>query len=292
MTMTSTVVDAYATCAEITRTEARNFHYGIRLLPCDKRNALSALYALARRIDDIGDGDLPLDEKRTALHQLRKDLGRLDDLDEPVCVAVADAARRFPVPLGAFEELVEGVETDLAEVRITDFDELVVYCRRVAGSVGRLCLSIFGPTTTSADFDALSTYADQLGIALQQTNILRDIREDLGNDRIYLPADELEGFGIRLTFDEQGNLEDPQGRLAGYIRFAAGRAEDWYSMGRRLLPSLDWRSGSSCRSMAGIYHRLLTRIAADPVLVYDRRLSLSTGEKLRVALGSLAGARW
>ena len=284
-----TVEQAYAACEEITRTEARNFHYGIRLLPAPKRNALCALYALARRIDDIGDGDLPLAEKESALAGVRKDLGRLDDVDDPVFVAVADAARRYPVPLGAFEELVDGVQLDLSEVRIADFDELITYCRYVAGSVGRLCLSIFGPT--GGDLETLSLYADQLGIALQQTNILRDIREDLGNGRVYLPADELDQFGVRLDLDEQGNLEDPQGRLAGYIRFAAARAEDWYSLGWRLTPHLDWRSGASCRAMAGIYHHLLARIAADPVLVYDRRLSLSVGQKARVALASLAGLR-
>jgi len=284
-----TVEQAYAACEEITRTEARNFHYGIRLLPAPKRNALCALYALARRIDDIGDGDLPLAEKESALAGVRKDLGRLDDVDDPVFVAVADAARRYPVPLGAFEELVDGVQLDLSEVRIADFDELITYCRYVAGSVGRLCLSIFGPT--GGDLETLSLYADQLGIALQQTNILRDIREDLGNGRVYLPADELDQFGVRLALDEQGNLEDPQGRLAGYIRFAAARAEDWYSLGWRLTPHLDWRSGASCRAMAGIYHHLLARIAADPVLVYDRRVSLSVGQKARVALASLAGLR-
>ncbi|GAA2823876.1 squalene/phytoene synthase family protein [Kribbella solani] len=288
--MTSTIDDAYATCLDITRTEARNFYYGIRLLPPPKRNALSALYALARRIDDIGDGDLPLDEKRAELVKVRKNLGRLDDLDEPVYVAVADAARRYPVPLGAFEELVDGVETDLADVHIADFDELVVYCRRVAGSVGRLCLSIFGPAGDS-DFETLALYADQLGIALQQTNILRDIREDLTNGRVYLPADELERFGVRVMLDDHGALDDPQGRLAGYIRYAAGRAQDWYSLGWRLLPYLDWRSGASCRAMSGIYYHLLCRIGSNPVLVYSQRLSLSAGEKAQVALTSLAGGR-
>ena len=290
-TFSGTVAQAYAACEEITRTEARNFHYGIRLLPTDKRKALCALYALARRIDDIGDGDLPLAEKESALAGVRKDLGRLGDVDDPVLVAVADAARRYPVPLEAFEELVDGVQLDLAEVRIADFDELITYCRYVAGSVGRLCLSIFGPDDTGADLGTLSLYADQLGIALQQTNILRDIREDLDNGRVYLPADELDRFGVRLALDEHGNLEDAQGRLAGYIRFAAARAEDWYSLGWRLLPHLDWRSGASCRAMSGIYHHLLVRIAANPVLVYDRRLSLSVGQKARVALASLAGVR-
>ncbi|MGZ0152970.1 presqualene diphosphate synthase HpnD [Kribbella sp. WER1] len=283
-----TIAEAYDACLDITKSQARNFYYGIRLLPPPKRDALSALYALARRIDDIGDGDLPLADKRTALAEVRKDLGRLDDLTDPVYVAVADAARRYPVPLGAFEELVAGVETDLGDVRIADFDELVVYCRRVAGSVGRLCLSVFG---AAGDFDTLSQYADQLGIALQQTNILRDIREDFGNGRIYLPADELERFGARIALDEHGVLEDPQGRLAGYIRYAAGRAQDWYSLGWRLLPYLDRRSGASCRAMSGIYHHLLRRIGANPVLVYDRRLSLSTAEKAQVALVSLAGVR-
>ncbi|NUR93734.1 MAG: presqualene diphosphate synthase HpnD [Kribbellaceae bacterium] len=289
--MTPTVAEAYAACLDITKTEARNFYYGIRLLPPPKRTALSALYALARRIDDIGDGTLPLEDKRAALARVRKDLGRLGELNEPVYVAVADAARRYPVPLGAFEELVDGVETDLCDVRIADFDELVVYCRRVAGSVGRLCLSIFGPGGATTDAERLSLYADQLGIALQQTNILRDIREDFVNGRIYLPADELERFGVRLALDEHGTLDDPQGRLAGYIRYAAGRAQDWYALGWRLLPYLDRRSGASCRAMSGIYHHLLRRIGANPVLVYDRRLSLSAAEKAQVALASLAGAR-
>ena len=285
--MTQTIEQAYEVCTEITRTEARNFFYGIRLLPPDKRAALCALYALARRIDDIGDGDLPLAQKQTALADLRKDLGRMDDADDPVLLAVADAARRYPVPLDCFEELVDGVQMDLGEVRIADFEELVRYCRLVAGSVGRLCLSIFGAAGAPA---AAVQYADQLGIALQQTNILRDVREDLLNGRIYLPADELERHGVELRVGEDGVLDDPAGRLAGYLRFAATRAEDWYSLGLRLVPYLDRRSAASCRAMAGIYHHLLVRIERNPVIVYDRRLSLSVGEKAAVAVSSLVGA--
>jgi phytoene synthase len=284
-TTTGTLEQARTTCEEITRAEARNFYYGIRLLPPPKRAALCALYALARRIDDIGDGDLPLAQKQAALAEVRKDLGRLEESDDPVIVAVADAARRYPVPLDAFEELVEGVELDLGAVRIADYEELVHYCRLVAGSVGRLCLSVFG---SDADPQA-ATYADQLGIALQQTNILRDVREDLLGGRVYLPADELDRSGVELCLDERGALADPQARLAGYLRHASARTEDWYALGRRLLPHLDRRSASSCRAMAGIYHRLLVRIEADPTIVYDRRLSLSTAEKARVALASLAG---
>jgi phytoene synthase len=285
-TPASTLEQAYEACAEITRTEARNFHYGIRLLPPDKRRALCALYALARRIDDIGDGDLPLAEKHAALAVLRKDLGALDDSADPVLAAVADAARRYPVPLDAFEELVDGVQLDLGEVRIADFDELVRYCRLVAGSVGRLCLSVFGADPGA--YAVAAGYADQLGIALQQTNILRDVREDLVNGRVYLPADELAAAGVELRLDETGALDDPQGRLAGYLRRCAERAEDWYGLGLRLVPHLDRRSAASCRAMAGIYHHLLVRIRTNPVSVYDRRLSLGTGEKVRVALRSFS----
>ena len=283
----SEIDEAYAACVEITRTEAKNFFYGIRLLPTQKRVALCALYALARRIDDIGDGDLPLAVKQEQLDQVRKELGTLGSSTDPVLMAVADAATRFPVPIGAFEELVDGVQMDLGEVRIADFDELVRYCRLVAGSIGRLCLSIFG-----ADAEASlrgAQYADQLGIALQQTNILRDIREDLMNGRVYLPASELEEWGVTLELDDDGSLADPQGRLAAYIRFAAERAENWYGLGLRLVPHLDWRSAGSCRAMAGIYHHLLVRIRQNPVSVYDRRLSLSAAEKVKVAVTSLLG---
>ncbi|MEX0427347.1 presqualene diphosphate synthase HpnD [Nocardioides sp. DS6] len=288
---TGTLADAYAECERITRTEAGNFYYGIRLLPEHKRTALCAVYALARRVDDIGDGDLPRETKLKDLAAVRQDLDALQvggaTGSDPVLAALGDAATRFPIPLSAFGELVDGVETDLPDdVRIADWDALVVYCRRVAGSIGRLCLSIFG--SDAAD-PRVALFADQLGIALQQTNILRDIREDLGNRRIYLPQTELAEWGVELRTDAMGDLDDPEGRLAAYIRFAAARAEDWYALGMRLVPHLDRRSAACCAAMAGIYRHLLRTIAADPVQVYDKRLSLSTAHKARVALGSLVG---
>ncbi len=286
MTVTSTVEQAYAECERITRTEARNFYYGIRLLPPAKRAALCSLYALARRIDDIGDEDDLLETKITRLAEVSTALERLDDQTDPVLVAVAASARAYPVPLGAFAELVEGVELDLAGTRYEDFDALVGYCRRVAGSIGRLCLSIFG---TGHDPRA-PQFADQLGIALQQTNILRDIREDLQLGRVYLPTAELAGHGVTLRLDEAGELADPDARLAGYIEFAAARAEHWYALGLRLLPELDRRSAACCAAMAGIYHDLLGRIRSDPTRVYDRRLSLPATRKLRVAATSLGRA--
>jgi 15-cis-phytoene synthase len=282
--MTPTVEAAYAACEAITKVEARNFHYGIRLLPPDKRSALSAVYALARRIDDIGDGDLPIAEKRAALMVARASIGQLGGSDDPVLIAVADAARRLPIPIEAFGELVDGVEMDVAGTRFENFDELVGYCRNVAGSVGRLCLGVFG----ARDLDVAPGYADALGIALQQTNILRDIREDLALGRVYLPGGELTRFGVELKLGSDGALVD-DGGLTALIRFSADRARGWYDEGLRLIPLLDRRSAACASAMSGIYRRLLDRIATQPSLVRDRRLSLSGWQKAGVAARALAG---
>lgn len=283
MALDPTLVEA----ERITRAEARNFYYGIRLLPTEKRQGLCALYALARRIDDIGDDDAPLETKRASLALVRKQLSDIDACTDPVLAAVARTAHRFPVPLEAFEELLDGVEMDLnAATTYETFDDLRVYCRCVAGSIGRLCLSIFGKGTDPR----APLFADQLGIALQQTNILRDIREDLLLGRVYLPREELERFGVRLQLDDSGALHDPDARLAAYITFAAERAQHWYDLGLRLLPQLDHRSTACCAAMAGIYHHLLVRIRDNPTAVYERRMSLPAGEKGRVALTALAKA--
>jgi phytoene synthase len=284
---TGTLEQAYRICEGITRDQARNFYYGIRLLPTERRAVLCALYALARRIDDIGDGDLPTPQKQAGLAALRQQLTRIGDSSDPVLAAVADAASRYPIPIGAFHEIIDGVEMDVTGRTYPTFDDLVVYCRCVAGAVGRLCLGAFG-SRRGADPAAAAGYADALGIALQQTNILRDIREDLLNGRIYLPQDDLDRFGVTLRIDQHGALVD-DGRLAALIRFSADRAQGWYATGRQLLPMLDRRSAACCAAMSGIYARLLHRIAAQPSTVYDRRMSLSTWEKAAVAARSLAG---
>ncbi|GAA1264490.1 presqualene diphosphate synthase HpnD [Pseudonocardia aurantiaca] len=285
--------DAYAACEAITRREARNFYYGIRLLPPQKRSALCAVYALARRIDDIGDEEGPFAEKATALAAVRAALHGAADPADPVMVAVTDAAAHYPIPMGAFEELVDGVTADVrmdADPDVTTgfyatFDDMAGYCRSVAGSVGRLCLGIFG----SMEHPDSPGYADALGIALQQTNILRDVREDLQNGRVYLPREELEQFQAELVLDEHGVLVDKSGGLAELIRFSAERARDWYAEGLRLVPLLDRRSAACTLAMAGIYRRLLEEIAADPASVYHQRRSLSGWQKAGVAAKALAG---
>jgi phytoene synthase len=283
--VTGSLDDAYRLCESITKEQARNFYYGIRLLPAAKRSVLCAVYALARRVDDIGDGDLPTPAKVAALADVRSALEHLDTATDPVLVAVRDAVRRYPIPLGAFAELVDGVEMDVTGRRYATFEDLAGYCRCVAGSIGRLCLGVFG----SRPDQAAPAYADALGIALQQTNILRDIREDLTNGRVYLPQEDLDRFGVELVLDERGALTDKDGGLAGLIRYSAQRARCWYADGLRLVPLLDRRSAASAAAMSGIYRRLLERISAQPELVYDRRLALSGWEKAGVAARALTG---
>jgi phytoene synthase len=284
---------AYAEAERITREQAKNFAWGIRLLPAKKRAALSAVYAMARRIDDIGDGDLSNDVKLELLAEARSkatDPGAYPD--DLVCVALADAATKLPVPLSAFGELIDGCEMDVTGRTYDTLDELVVYCRCVAGSIGRLSLGVFHPGLDDARLADASQLADDLGIALQITNILRDIREDLGNGRVYLPKQDLALFGVTLQLREDGTLDPQDGALADLVRYEAARAMGWYDRGLRLIPYLDRRSAACVSAMSGIYRELLNRISAEPQIVMRERASLPTSEKVRVAGKSLITAHF
>jgi phytoene synthase len=302
--------EAYAQCEQITWEQARNFAYGIRLLPPDKRRALAAVYAFARRIDDIGDGDLPAQEKTVQLEAARQQVKALvarvkgdaqaaavlDTVDigegDPVLVALADTGARFPTPLEAFEELIDGCLADVNQATYKTFDDLLWYCRCVAGSIGRLSLGIYGPTHPERQ----NKLADDLGVALQLTNILRDVREDFLNDRIYLPKEDLDKFGIEFApfgSPEPFPGEAMQARFANLVEFEANRAREWYGSGLRLLATIDRRSAACTGAMAGIYRRLLERIARNPHTVLEGRQSLPGSEKLLVAAEALAGFdRW
>jgi 15-cis-phytoene synthase len=295
--------EAYAQCEQITWEQARNFAYGIRLLPPDKRRALAAVYAYARRIDDIGDGDLPAGEKTAQLEAARQQVRALvarvkgdtaavlDDSD-PVLVALTDVGGRFQVPLEAFEELIDGCLADVNQAAYETFDDLLYYCRCVAGSIGRLSLGIYGATQP----DRQGKLADDLGVALQLTNILRDVREDFLNNRIYLPKEDLDKFGIEFApFGEPEPFpsESMQARFANLVEFEANRAREWYGSGLRLLATIDRRSAACTGAMAGIYRRLLERIARNPHAVLEGRMSLPGSEKALVAAQALAGFdRW
>jgi phytoene synthase len=272
-------VSAYAYCRDVTRANATNFYYGIRLLPRGRREALFAVYALARRIDDIADGDLAGDARLRLLEEQREALGRLDDVvADPVLEALADARRRYPIPLDAFEDLVAGAEMDVRGETYATFDELLVYARRVGGSIGRLSLGVF----ETSDRARAETLADDLGVALQLTNILRDVREDAARGRVYVPSEDLERFGVSLA--------PVSGPVAELIAFEARRAQDWFQQGLELVPLLDRASATCVTAMAGIYRRLLRKIETDPGAVLERRVSLPAWEKGWVAARSLLGA--
>jgi 15-cis-phytoene synthase len=324
---------AYKHCERITRARARNFYYGIALLPPRKRSAMCALYAMARRIDDVGDGvTVPAiapasvgppdmgpsdpglsgtsqprtgqpgigqpgmgqpadgDGRVTALAEIRTSLSLLSKAangvpassvapGDPVLTALADTVQSFPLPISALEELTEGCEWDLAGRRYESFEDLVAYCRLVAGTIGRLSLSIYGST----DPDKAEPLADALGVALQLTNILRDLLEDRDvMGRVYLPTEDLERFGISPQLS--GAPDD----LLALICFESGRAATWYDRGLKLLPLLDSRSRACTAAMAGIYRRLLDRIRVRPDCVLHGRVSLSSAEKAAVAAMALA----
>jgi phytoene synthase len=276
------VEEAYARCAVITNEQAKNFSYGIRLLPAPKRAALSAVYALARRIDDIGDGDLPPGEKLDALAQVRKDLDtRPGAGDDPVLVAIDDAANRYGLPMEEFGILIDGCEMDVTGTTYATFDDLVRYCRHVAGSVGRLSLAVFGTSYP----ESAEPRAEALGVALQVTNILRDVVEDRGMGRVYLPQDDAKRFGC------EPDLSGPTDAVAALIGFETVRAREWFGRGLELLPLLDRRSRACVAAMAGIYRRLLGRIEQDPGAVLRGRLSLPTSEKLWVAARAISAGK-
>jgi phytoene synthase len=282
---------AYRECEQITRREAANFYYGIRLLPRVKRQAMCAVYAFARRIDDIGDGDgddpssFDREAQLRALAHERELLaavaaGQATPAD-PVMTALAHAQRYYKLPQDALELLVEGVEHDVKGSEYETFEELVWYCRCVAGTVGRLCVAIFTDGTATAEAHKL---ADDLGVAMQLTNILRDVVEDRGLGRTYLPAEDLRRFGCP-DLPDCGEAE-----AIALITFEAERAAAWFDRGLMLMDLLDRRSASCLQAMTGIYRRILDRIVEDPAAVLRGRISLSPLEKTWVAARSLVGA--
>ncbi len=320
MSEPETIAAAYSHCEAVTRTQAANFFYGIRLLPGDRRRAISAVYAFARRVDDIGDGTLPHEQKLLRLDEQQRAVatGGIGS-DDPVIVALADAHRRFRLPGDALCELIEGVRMDVLGVSYATFEDLLVYCRRVAGGIGRLCLAIFGQREQAgADRERAERLADELGVALQLTNILRDMREDAQNGRVYLPAEDLDRYGLsgepggaapapaelldafdRVVAGGAGASEPPVGtgnddheelaRLSALVRFESERAREWFDRGIALTELLDRRSAACVLAMAGIYRRLLSRIEDRPEEALRQRMSIPAREKAWVVACGMLG---
>ena len=267
---------AYEECRLITRREAKNFYYAFITLPPKKRKVIYATYAFCRLCDDAADEEIPTDEKLRLLAELREKLSMAyrERLDGPVFMALADAASTFDIPEEYFQEVVSGVEMDLTKTRYSDFEELRTYCYRVASMVGLICIQVFGYSHAKA-----REYAIDLGLAMQLTNILRDIKEDMDRDRVYIPLDEMTAFGYSVDELKAGVVNQPFRLL---MEFQAQRARQYFDSGFKLLPFLSPRSRACPAVLAQLYSHILNRIEARDFDVFNGRVSLSNREKYLV----------
>lgn len=273
---------AYEYCQSLTKREAKNFYYGFILLPNGQRRAIYSAYAFARKCDDIVDEGLPRGEATLRLAAYREQLDRClrGQPEGPIFTALRRTIEEYSIPHQYFYDLISGVETDLTVRRYPSFEDLRRYCYLVASVVGLISIEIFG----YRGGEKARGYAADLGIALQLTNILRDIREDAGRDRIYLPQDEMAKHGYTEEDLAAGRVTPQFQRLVG---FQVERARRYYNRGRMLLPYLPRRARACVGVMAGIYNSILDDIAADPGVVFRSRVSLSTGQKLALAVKEL-----
>jgi phytoene synthase len=286
---------AYSVCSSITRAAAKNFYYAFLVLPKPKRQALCAVYAFMRKCDDIADDvNLPPREKEQKLDVWLDAFHRTlsgQPTDDPVLLALTDAQRNFNIQIGWLDQLAYGTAMDVREgepseaptsgpnVQYRTFEDLRLYCYRVASVVGLVCIRIFGYRDPTAE-----PLAERCGLAFQLTNIIRDVKEDAAMGRVYLPEEDLVKFG--LSAGELTSASEPSQSLA--VRFApllameADRAREYYRSGEDLIPYIDEDSQPALWVLVTIYRRLLEKIAANQYDVFSGKIRLSTKEKLTI----------
>ena len=270
----------YEHCAQVTRRSRSSFYYAFILLPPERRRALHAVYAFCRFIDDIAD-DEAIREPALLLKRWREELDRVYSgaPTRALSRALADSARRFKIPRELFEEIINGVEMDLSRKRYQSWEELRPYCYRVASALGLICIEIFGYSNPSAKL-----YAENLGLALQLTNILRDVREDAERGRIYLPLEDLARFNVGEN-EILGGVYSPN--FVRLMDFEARRARELYALAQSELAPEDRATLLTAEAMRLIYAALLERIINSNYRVLDRRHRLSAPHKLY-----LVGRAW
>lgn len=265
---------AYAECRRIAHKHGANFSVGFRFLPRVKRRAVYAAYAWCRWADDIADepgGDVTA---RLDAWQAELDACYAGTPSHPITIALSDALRHFAIPKSAFIALVDGCRQDMVKPRYGTFDELLQYCELVASSIADISLSIFGYRS-----DAALAYGRHLATALQLTNVTRDIGDDLARDRIYLPREDLDRFGISEA-DLFARRSDAA--MRELIAFQIERAESYFRAAEPLLGELSFDARFPTILMGGVYATVLAKLRRDPLVVLRKRLSLSTAEKLMV----------
>ncbi len=282
---------SYEHCRNVARNATSNFYYAFYMLPRAKRDALCAIYAFMRLVDDISDSpQAPARQanesalQRAALSRWRVLLDQCmagDTCGHAILPAFADAIKRYRIPYRYFHDLISGAEMDLLETRYATFKALQEYCYRVAGTVGLTCVHVFG----FRDPQALEL-AERLGIAFQLTNILRDVGPDLSLGRVYIPAEDLARFGCTIAELEHGVVTPPVREL---LRFEAERAWRFYREGAGLIGKIDADSRAALWALARIYSSLLARIEERDFDVFSTRVRLSAAEKAGILLRARVG---
>lgn len=282
------LVMAYSVCKGITRQNAKNFYYGFLVLPRRKREALCAVYAFMRRCDDITDDPkLGPDERRRQLETWLDALHRAqqgEPTDDAILLALTDAQRRYGIPAGLLDELAHGTAMDVEETQVAPnaqgltvqyntFEDLRVYCYRVASVVGLVCIHVFGYRDPSAE-----ALAERCGLAFQLTNIIRDVKEDASMGRVYLPGEDLAKSGLSAS----DVLTPDPARLRPVLALEADRARECYAAGEQLIPYIAEDSQPALWVLINIYRSLLEKIAAKQYDVFTEKVALSTWEKVRI----------
>jgi phytoene synthase len=278
---------SYSFCSTLARRSARNFYYAFLLLPPAQRRSMCALYAFMRHTDDLADEPGTAEQKAGALEAWRWQLDRAlagRGSDWRGFLALADTMRRYSIPPGLLHEVIEGVSMDLQPRRLATFEELADYCYHVASVVGMSCLYIWGYRSEGGRAEELAAHC---GIALQLTNILRDVGDDARNGRIYLPLDDLTRF--RVDPGELAARGQPSDRLRALLAFEGQRAYGLYDDVGRLAPLVEPVGRPVLLTIVGIYRALLDEIARRDYNVLSDRVSLSSWRKISIALRALAG---
>lgn len=277
------LAESYRYCEHIAKTQARNFYYSFLPLPPERKAAMCAIYAFMRYSDDVSDEAAEDRTKAREMQAWRAALDRAfagDYGDSPILPAFHDTVRRYAIPARYFHELIDGTEMDLVKTRYATWDELHLYCYRVASVVGFVCIHVWG-------FDEAAgrtlQYAEACGLAFQLTNILRDVKEDAERDRIYLPQEDLQRFGVTEAELKSGTLTEG---FRALMQFEAERARDYYRQAQALLPLVHAPGRPTLTIMLNIYGGILDAIERNRYDVYSQRARVSTPKKLGIVAGA------
>ena len=277
------LAESYRYCEHVAKTQARNFYYSFLPLPPERKAAMCAIYAFMRYSDDVSDEAAEDRTKAREMQAWRAALNRAfagDYGDNLILPAFHDTVRRYAIPARYFHELIDGTEMDLVKTRYATWEELRLYCYRVASVVGFVCIHVWG-------FDAAEgrtmQYAESCGLAFQLTNILRDVKEDAERDRIYLPQEDLQRFGVTEAELKSGKLTEG---FRALMQFEAERARDYYRQAQALLPLVHPPGRPTLTIMLNIYGGILDAIERNGYDVYSRRARVSTPKKLSIVAGA------